>query len=181
MLKIIPTGETLGATIEGVDLAKPLDRRDFAAVLRALGEYSVLRFPAQRLDAAQLKAFAGRFGSLEINVAGTFQEPGHPEIIILTNILPDPTNTYLSSYRGGIVDEVNGKKIRKLNDLAAAFAEKTDRFVLRLIGDGPPLVLDPKEVESARERIKTRYNVGVEQNLNEQPADKPASADPHKS
>src|SRR5213075_468539 len=40
----------------------------------------------------------------------------HPEIIILMNILPDPTNTYLSSYRGGILDEVNGKKIRKLND-----------------------------------------------------------------
>jgi len=100
----------------------------------------------------------------------------HPEIIILTNILPDPTNTYLSSYRGGILDEVNGKKIRKLNDLAAAFAEKTDRFVLRLIGDGPPLVLDPKEVESARERIKSRYNVLVDQNLEEQPS-KPTPAD----
>ena len=87
MLKITPTGETLGATVEGVDLAKPLDRRDFAAVLQALGEYSVLRFPAQQLDAAQLKAFAGRFGSLEINVAGTFQEPGHPEIMILSNIV----------------------------------------------------------------------------------------------
>src|SRR3984893_13508581 len=87
MLKITPTGETLGATVEGVDLAKRLDRRDFAAVLRALGEYSVLRFPAQQLDAAQLKASAGRFGSLEINVAGTFQEPGHPEIMILSNIV----------------------------------------------------------------------------------------------
>jgi alpha-ketoglutarate-dependent taurine dioxygenase len=87
MLKITPTGETLGATVEGLDLAKPLDRRDFTAVLRALGEYSVLRFPAQQLNAAQLKAFAGRFGSLEINVAGTFQEPGHPEIMILSNIV----------------------------------------------------------------------------------------------
>jgi taurine dioxygenase len=84
---IKPTGETLGAAIEGIDLAKPLDRRDFAAVLRALGEYSVLRFPAQQLDAVRLKAFAGRFGSLEINVAGTFQEPGHPEIMILSNIV----------------------------------------------------------------------------------------------
>jgi S1-C subfamily serine protease len=100
----------------------------------------------------------------------------HPEVIILTNILPDPTNSYLSPYRGSIVDEVNGKKIRKLDDLAAAFAEKTDRFVVRLIGDGPPLVLDPKEVESARERIKSRYNVLVDQNLEEQPS-KPTPAD----
>ena len=28
-----------------------------------------------------------------------------------------------------------------------------------MIGDGPPLVLDREEVEAARERIKTRYNV----------------------
>ena len=104
----------------------------------------------------------------------------HPEVIILTNILPDPTNTYLSPYRASIVDEVNGKKIRKLNDLAAAFAEPADRFVVRMIGDGPPLVLDPKEVESARERIKTRYNVLSEQNLEEQPS-KPTPADQTKS
>src|SRR5258708_20958997 len=83
-MRIVPTGETLGATIEEVDLTKPLNHRDFAAVLRALGEYSVLRFPAQQLEAAQLKAFARRFGSLEINVAGTFQEPGHPEVMILS-------------------------------------------------------------------------------------------------
>ena len=86
-MRIIPTGETLGATIAGVDLAKPLGARDFAEILRALGEHSVLRFPAQQLDATQLKAFAGRFGALEINVAGAFQEPGHPEVMILSNIV----------------------------------------------------------------------------------------------
>ena len=105
----------------------------------------------------------------------------HPEVVVLTNILPDPTNTYLTAYRASIVDEINGKKIRTLNDLAKAFSEQADRFVVRMIGDGPPLVLDPKEVESARERIKTRYNVRVEQNLEEQPAHKPATADPNKS
>src|SRR6266478_3239548 len=104
----------------------------------------------------------------------------HPEVVILTNVFPDPTNTYLAPYRSSIVDEVNGKKIRKLDDLAAAFAEKADRFVVRMIGDGPPLVLDPKEVESARERIKTRYNVVSEQNLDEQPVRR-TSADPNKT
>ena len=33
--------------------------------------------------------------------------------------------------------------------------------MVKMIGDGPPLVLDPKQVESARERIKTRYNVSA--------------------
>ncbi len=83
----------------------------------------------------------------------------HPEVIMLTNILPDPINTYLQPYRAGIVDEVNGKKIRTLEELAKAFAETPERFVIRMIGDGPPLVLDRAEVEAARERIKTRYNV----------------------
>jgi Trypsin-like serine proteases, typically periplasmic, contain C-terminal PDZ domain len=96
----------------------------------------------------------------------------HPDVIVLTNILPDPTNTYLTPYRGGIVDEINGKKIRRLDELANAFAENSDHFVIRMIGDGPPLVLDRNKVESARERIKTRYNVLKEQNLEEQPVAK---------
>src|SRR5947208_4696822 len=80
----------------------------------------------------------------------------HPDVIVLTNILPDPINTYLTPYRGGIVDEINGKKIRTLDELASALAETPDRFVIRMIGDGPPLVLDPKKIEAARERIKAR-------------------------
>jgi S1-C subfamily serine protease len=97
----------------------------------------------------------------------------HPEVIVLTNILPDPINTYLGPYRAGIVDEINGQKIRTLQDLAKAFSETPDQFVLRMIGDGPPLVLDRKEVEAARERIKTRYNVVKEQNLSGEPPPKP--------
>ena len=98
----------------------------------------------------------------------------HPEVIILTNILPDPINTYLMPYRDNIADEINGKKIGTLRDLAQAFEQPADRFVVKMVGDGPPLVLDPKQVEEARERIKTRYNVFSEQNLDEQPPPKPA-------
>ena len=93
----------------------------------------------------------------------------HPDVIVLTNLLPDAINTYLTPYRGGIVDEVNGKKIRTLEELAKTFDEPTDRLVIKFIGDGPPLVLDPKQVEAARDRIRTRYNVVREQNLHEQP------------
>jgi hypothetical protein len=100
----------------------------------------------------------------------------HPEVVILTNILPDPINTYLMSFRNDIVDEINGKKIETLQDLAHAFEQPADRYVVKMVGDEPPLVLDPKKVESARERIKTRYNVPVEQNLDEQPPPKPAVA-----
>ena len=93
----------------------------------------------------------------------------HPDVVVLTNILPDPINTYLAPYRGAIVDEVNGKKIKTMDDLANSLAGPADRFVVKMIGDGPPLVLDTKQVEAARDRIKSRYNVVSEQNLQEQP------------
>jgi hypothetical protein len=99
----------------------------------------------------------------------------HPDVIVLSNILPDPINSYLAAYRGGIVDEVNGKKIRTLDQLAEAFAQAPERLVIRMIGDGPPLVLDRNKVEAARERIKTRYNVLKEQNLEERPASRIAA------
>jgi len=86
-MNITPTGDTLGATIDGVDLARPVDRAQFGEILAAFGRYGVLRFPKQKLDAPQLKAFAERFGSLEINVAGAYQEPEHPEVMILSNIV----------------------------------------------------------------------------------------------
>jgi S1-C subfamily serine protease len=92
----------------------------------------------------------------------------HPDVIVLTNVLPDPINTYLAAYRGAVVDEINGRKIRTLDELATVLSEPAERFVIKMIGDGPPLVLDPKQVEAARERIKTRYNVLREQNLQEQ-------------
>ena len=96
----------------------------------------------------------------------------HPDVSVLANILPDPINTYLAPYRGGIVDEVNGKKIRTLDELANALTESPEQLIIRMIGDGPPLVLNRSQIEAARERIKTRYNVLKEQNLEEQPASK---------
>jgi hypothetical protein len=99
----------------------------------------------------------------------------HPDVIVLSNILPDPINSYLAPYRGGIVDEVNGKKIRTLDELSEAFAQAPERLVIRMIGDGPPLVLDRSKVDAARERIKTRYNVLKEQNLEDRPESRIAS------
>jgi len=88
-MEIVPSGEILGATVEGVDLSAPLSGTDFDAILHALGRHGVLRFPAQTLDAAAQKRFAARLGPLEVNVAGIFQDPEHPEIMILSNMTED--------------------------------------------------------------------------------------------
>ena len=86
-MKVTTSGETLGATIEGLDLARPLSQDEFDEVLRALGRYGVVRFPRQELSGRQLADFSARFGKLEINVANAFQEPGIPEVMILSNIV----------------------------------------------------------------------------------------------
>src|SRR5438477_12565840 len=86
-MKVTKSGETLGATIEGLDLARPLSQDEFDEVLRALGRFGVVRFPRQELTGRQLADFSARFGKLEINVANAFQEPGIPEVMILSNIV----------------------------------------------------------------------------------------------
>jgi taurine dioxygenase len=88
MLKITGSGQILGATIEGLDLALPLTDEAFAFVLDALGQYGVIRFPRQELSARDLANFSSRFGKLETNVASThYQEPGVPEVMVLSNIV----------------------------------------------------------------------------------------------
>ena len=69
------------------------------------------------------------------------------------------------------------EKIRTLDELSQAFAQAPAQLVIRMIGDGPPLVLDRDKVEAARERIKARYNVLKEQNLEERPASRIAAAE----
>jgi taurine dioxygenase len=89
-MQVVPSGKRLGATIEGLDLSRPLEEREVDAVIQALGRYGVVRFPKQRLTPRQHRDFAARFGELEVNVAsGAYQEPGLPEVMILSNIVKD--------------------------------------------------------------------------------------------
>lgn len=87
MAKIEPTGAILGARVTGVDLAKALQRSDFASILTALGRHGVLCFPDQQLDAAALRDFAQRFGGIQTSVTGKFHDPVVPEVGFLSNIV----------------------------------------------------------------------------------------------
>jgi taurine dioxygenase len=84
-MKIVPSGKILGARIDGLDLSQPLSVEQFKELEQALGKFGVLSFPEQNLTALQLKNFAERFGKLEVNVANAYQEPGIPEVMILSN------------------------------------------------------------------------------------------------
>lgn len=77
------------ARVENIDLSKALSAEAFETIEQALGRYGVLSFPGQKLTSLQLKNFSERFGRLEINVAGIYQEAGLPEVMILSNIVED--------------------------------------------------------------------------------------------
>lgn len=89
MPTITPSGGILGARVTGIDLARPMSPADFAAILRALGQYGVLCFPDQLLEPAALRDFSLRFGSIQTSVTGKFQDPEVPEVGILSNIVED--------------------------------------------------------------------------------------------
>lgn len=87
MYTIKPSGEILGCRIEGLDLSGSFGEKELGLTLRCLADYAVVCFPNQLLDPAGQVAFSRMFGSLEVHVSGVFQEPGHPEIMILSNIV----------------------------------------------------------------------------------------------
>ena len=89
-MKVVPSGEALGATIEGLELWKPLAHEQLVAVIQALGRHGVVRFPRQTLSGRQLRDFSAQLGDLEINVGSQgYQEPGVPEVMTLSNIVRD--------------------------------------------------------------------------------------------
>lgn len=60
-----PSGNALGADIEGVDLSKVLNATSLAAIIDAWSAHLVLRFRGQTLSDQDLERFSGRLGLLD--------------------------------------------------------------------------------------------------------------------
>jgi len=68
-ISVSPVTENFAAEIGDLDLARPLDPADLAAIKAAFATYAVLIFPDQQLTQEQHLAFAARFGPLELTIA----------------------------------------------------------------------------------------------------------------
>jgi taurine dioxygenase len=86
-LQIRPFDAPLGAEVIGLDLDAPLTEEAFARIHRAHLDHHVLVFRDQRITPEQHIAFSRRFGPLQIHVLHQFQLGGHPEILIVSNIM----------------------------------------------------------------------------------------------
>jgi taurine dioxygenase len=86
-LQVRPFDAALGAEVIGLDLARPLADAEFAQIHRAHLDHHVLAFRHQRITPQQQIEFSRRFGPLEIHVLRQFLLSGHPEILIVSNIV----------------------------------------------------------------------------------------------
>lgn len=77
-----PLSPTIGAEIDGVSLADPMDDDTFAEVHRALLEFKVIFFRDQDVTPAQHVAFARRFGDLETHPFVPHRD-AYPEVMVL--------------------------------------------------------------------------------------------------
>ena len=89
-LTITPIHPVLGARVEGVRLAEPMDEATFRRIFDAFQEYSVLVFHDQVLTDEQQMAFSRRFGPLETTLQSIGQERRlHENLVDLSNLDPD--------------------------------------------------------------------------------------------
>jgi taurine dioxygenase len=87
--------DVLGVALEGIDLSKPLSDAAFREVEQAFWDGQVLAIKGQTLQPDQYLAFARRFGKPEPHVIDQFHYPGHPDILILSNVKKDGKPTGL--------------------------------------------------------------------------------------
>lgn len=87
--EVRPLPGPLGAEITGLDLSQELAPADFARVHKAHQDHHLLVFRDQRITPQQHIDFSRRFGRLMVHVLHQFHLPGHPEILIVSNILED--------------------------------------------------------------------------------------------
>lgn len=116
---------------------------------------------AHNITDLRTRSFYGFYGEHEI-----YRE--RPQVVVLTEVLPDATNTHIQTFKHLVVDSINGRKITLLQDVFDAFhgdfheEGHAEFHIVRLVGEQRPLVLKRKDAAIAHDRIKAQYNVGFD-------------------
>ena len=93
---------------------------------------------------------------------------GRDEFIVFIRRLAHPVNTYADDFLNGIVDEVNGVRVRNLKEMKEALQKLKGSFhVIRFAGMDDLLVLDAAAAAEADPSIRIGYGVSASENLGE--------------
>jgi len=96
-----------------------------------------------------------------------FQE--REDIVILTNVLEDPINSYLSGFTGNAVESINDVKITSLKQLHELLnpEEMPEHFVIKCEGISRPLILPAKDIQANNKLILKKYGIDQPSYLSE--------------
>ncbi|MGJ8644363.1 MAG: trypsin-like peptidase domain-containing protein [Luteolibacter sp.] len=96
---------------------------------------------------------------------GIFQEK--KDIVILTQIEPDPVTSQIDNFTGMAVEKVNGLPIRDLAHLhELLYTENPPEFhVIEVYGANRPIIIPSAKVEAANKRVQANYDIGKLYNL----------------
>lgn len=86
-IRVEPVTSTIGATISGVDLRRPLSNAQRTAIEQALVDHGVVFFRDQEIDPDQHVAFALQFGAISIPPMAPAGSP-RPEVMVLDQVAP---------------------------------------------------------------------------------------------
>jgi S1-C subfamily serine protease len=96
---------------------------------------------------------------------GIFQEK--EDIVMLTQIQPDPVTSQIDNFSGLAVDTINGVKVRNLKHAhELLYAETAPEFhVIELHGAQRPIIIPSEKVEEANARVQANYGITKLANL----------------
>ena len=83
-IQVLQKGVFLGAEITGIDLSKPLTKKNIEEIADAHSIYGVLIFPNQYISSDDLQRFGRYFGKLSVHPFST-NTKGNPELIVFDN------------------------------------------------------------------------------------------------
>jgi alpha-ketoglutarate-dependent taurine dioxygenase len=84
-----PLTDAIGAEIQGVDLAAPIDGETFDRIHGVWLERTILLFRRQQMSPDQQIAFTRRLGTLEMHTLPQYTLADHPEIFVVSNVMEE--------------------------------------------------------------------------------------------
>jgi len=100
---------------------------------------------------------------------GIFQEK--EDIVMLTQIQPDPVTSQIDNFTGLAVEKINGIPVTSLNHAYELLnGENPPEFhTIELYGANRPLIIPSAKVEEANSRVQANYGISKLKNLEEKP------------
>ena len=94
--------------------------------------------------------------------------PERPQRVVLSQVLPYTANIGYESMRNTVIDEVNGMKIKRIEDIVTALKSPINGFDVFKFESGEPVqeaVLDASSMDEVNQAIMAHYHIPADHSL----------------